>query len=79
MSTDCEFLVRVRPKTGNEHTEGPQPIVELCSLTGRTCFCPSMPLMCTRRTWALEYDKKQQQRIQAGARILKESSPSELE
>ena len=55
MNNDCTFLLRVRPKTGLESTEGPQPTKEKCTLTGRTCFCPEMSLACTRRTWATQY------------------------
>lgn len=58
MPRDCEFVVRVRPKTGREYTEGPQPVVILCSLTGRVCFCEEVPLTCTRRTWAMAYAAK---------------------
>jgi hypothetical protein len=41
---DCEFIIRER-----------------CSLTGRGCFCePDLYLTCTRREFALDYDKRHQ-------------------
>jgi len=59
MTGDCEFILRIRPKSGREHDEGPQAVEVHCTLTGRPCFCESFPLTCTRRTWALAYVAKQ--------------------
>jgi hypothetical protein len=55
MDRDCEFLLRVRPKNDQDTIEN---TVMKCSLTGGVCFCESFPLMCTRRTWALAYEKR---------------------
>jgi len=56
MTGDCEFLVRIRQK--------PELNLKIeCSLTGTLCFCEGLPLMCTRRTWALEYEKRHGKKI----------------
>jgi hypothetical protein len=48
----CEFFV-------SSFRKPDQVLVEKCSLTGKTCFCEGVTyLTCTRRTWALAYDKR---------------------
>jgi hypothetical protein len=46
---DCCYLVSIRTKPELN-------LVEKCSLTGKTCFCPDFPRLCTRRTFALRYE-----------------------
>lgn len=54
---DCEYLIRHRSKPDLEYTVR-------CSLTGRECFAEGLnPNLCTRRTWALQYEAKQAARI----------------
>jgi len=48
---DCCYLVIIRTKPDLK-------LVERCSLTGKTCFCPDLPRLCTRRTFALRYEAK---------------------
>jgi hypothetical protein len=51
MSAECVFIIHVRRK--------PEMTLEVkCSLTGGICYCESFPLMCTRRTWGLAYEKR---------------------
>jgi len=64
MSGDCEYLVRTRRKPDLED-------VVKCSLTGKVCFCEGVsPLMCTRRTFALDYEAKQAVRQDKVARLI---------
>jgi len=51
MTGDCEFLLRTRRKHDRED-------VVKCSLTGNVCSCGVSPLMCTRRTFALDCEAK---------------------
>jgi len=48
----CEYLVRVRTKPDLN-------LVVKCSLTGGVCFCEVDHFQCTRRTFALIYQTKQ--------------------
>jgi len=52
---ECEYLVRVK------RTSKADEVVEslICSLVGRMCFCEAALFRtCTRREWALNYQKK---------------------
>ena len=52
--SECEFFVKSWSKQD-------RALIERCSLTGRQCFCEGVtPLMCTRRTFALDYEKRHQ-------------------
>jgi hypothetical protein len=54
MKGDCEYLVRVRTKSDLN-------LAVRCSLTGRGCFCDGVAReLCTRRTFALDYEAKHQ-------------------
>jgi len=48
----CEYI-RAAPAPDNG---GPR-----CHLTGKMCYAQDSPENCTRRTWALEYERKRQQ------------------
>jgi hypothetical protein len=50
MTGDCEYLLRSRKPDRED--------VVKCSLTGNVCFCGVEPLMCTRRTFALDCEAK---------------------
>lgn len=57
MSGDCEYLIRHRRKPDLEYSVR-------CTLTGHECFCEDVsPNLCTRRTFALQYEAKQNERI----------------
>jgi hypothetical protein len=51
---ECEFFVKSWRKP--DHVQ--HVLVESCSLTGKACFCESLYTTCTRRTFALEYDRR---------------------
>jgi hypothetical protein len=54
---ECEYFVKSWRKPD-------QILVERCSLTGRGCFCEGVTyLTCTRRTFALDYDKRHPKRL----------------
>lgn len=57
---ECEFFVKSWRKLMHI-PDGRSELVERCSLTGKGCFCEgTVYLTCTRRTFALEYERKHQ-------------------
>lgn len=64
MSGDCEYLLRHRRKPDMDYSIK-------CTLTGRECFAEGVnPNLCTRRTWALQYEAKQAERQDKVARLI---------
>jgi hypothetical protein len=54
---ECEFFTKSWRKPDHE-------LMERCSLTGKGCYCEGLTyLTCTRRTFALEHEKRHQARI----------------
>lgn len=60
MRGDCEYVIRVRHKSGSDELRDVGLAEVKCTLTGNVCFCENSPKMCTRRTWALAYEQKRQ-------------------
>lgn len=64
MSGDCEYLLRHRSKPDMDYSIR-------CTLTGRECFAEGVnPNLCTRRTWALQYQAKLAERQDKVARLI---------
>jgi hypothetical protein len=74
--TDCEFFVKSWRKLTHQ-PDGGSELAERCSLTGKGCFCEGVAyLTCTRRTFALDYERRHQSHIGSKITVIcSEDSP----